>query len=127
MIKDYDIFFGAVTEFVYAHCNFESTQPLETAMSEIGNCDSLQEVFSIPLQHRLFNIDAALRWVLFMTIAPARALADGDPPFNGDPFSEHDAVVLISQVYDIGVQETVLAHFANEEDGEEEEDEEDEK
>ncbi len=87
--------------------------PVNAAISEIGKCDNLQDAFAVPLARRLFGIDAALRWVLFMTIAPDRA--EGDSIFAaGCGFSPQDGLTLISQVYDLGVRDAVLDHFDDE-------------
>lgn len=124
----YESLFHAIDGFIRANCNFESSVPVNAAITEIGTSESLQDAFMIPLQRQLFNLDAALRWVLFLTIAPERAEKEGDAPFAPGSFSCQEALTLVSQVYDIGVQESIWEHFEeddDEEDDDEEEDEED--
>lgn len=124
-IGDREALFHAIDGFVRANCNFESSVPVNTAIDEIGKSVTLQEVFMIPLQRQLFNMDSALRWVLFLTVAPEHAEQEGDEPYTADTFSSEQALTLISQVYDIGVQEAVWEHFdVDEEEEEEYEDEE---
>jgi hypothetical protein len=110
--------FHAIDGFIRANCNFESSVPVNAAIDDIGKSTSLQEAFTTPLQRQLFNMDSALRWVLFLAVAPERAEKEGDAPFAPGSFSSQEALALVSQVYDIGVQETVWEHFEPEEDEE---------
>jgi hypothetical protein len=122
-LVSHEALFHAIEGFVRSNCNFESSVPIEAALDEIGQSITLQDTFTIPLQRQLFNMDSALRWVLFLTIAPDRAEKEGDALFAPGSFSSQEALALISQVYDIGVQDAVWEHF--EEDDEDDEDEED--
>lgn len=117
--------FHAIDGFVRGNCNFESSIPVNIAIEDIGKCGSLQAAFMIPLQRQLFNMEAALRWALFLVVAPEGAEKEGDEPFD-EEFSSQDALLLIAQVYDIGVQEMVWDHFEpDDEDEDEDEDGED--
>jgi len=120
----YESLFHAIDGFIRANCNFESSVPVNAAITEIGTSESLQDAFMIPLQRQLFNLDAALRWVLFLTIAPERAEKEGDAPFAPGSFSCQEALALVSQVYDIGVQESIWEHFEEDDDDEDDDDEE---
>jgi hypothetical protein len=111
--------FRAIDGFVRTNANFESSIPVNLALEEIGKSVSLQEAFAIPLQRQLFNMDSALRWVLFMTVAPERSESEGDAPFSDGGFSSREGLVLIKQIYDIGVQDAVWEHFEDETDDEE--------
>jgi hypothetical protein len=122
----YESLFHAIDGFIRANCNFESSVPVNAAITEIGTSESLQDAFMIPLQRQLFNLDAALRWVLFLTIAPERAEKEGDSPFAPGSFSCQDALTLVSQVYDIGVQESIWEHFEDDDEDDEDDEEEDE-
>ena len=121
----YESLFHAIDGFIRANCNFESSVPVNAAITEIGTSASLQDAFMIPLQRQLFNLDSALRWVLFLTIAPERAEKEGDAPFAPGSFSCQEALALVSQVYDIGVQESVWEHFEDDDDEDDDEDDED--
>lgn len=120
----HEALFHAIDGFIRANCNFESSVPVNAAIDEIGKSATLQGAFTTPLQHQLFNMDSALRWVLFLAVAPERAEKEGDAPFAPGSFSSQDALTLISQVYDIGVQETVWEHFEPEEEDDVEADDE---
>lgn len=123
-LDTHEMLFHAIEGFIRANSNFESSVPVNAAIDEIGNSMSLQEAFTIPLQRQLFNLDSALRWVLFLTIAPERAEKEGDAPFAPGSFSSQEALTLISQVYDIGVQDAVWEHFEDEDEDEDYDDEE---
>ena len=116
----HEILFGAIDGFVRSNCNFESSVPVNAAIDEIGKSLNLQDTFAIPLQRQLFSMDSALRWVLFLAVAPERAEREGDAPFAPGSFSSPDALALVSQVYDIGVQEAVWEYFdpGDDDDGE---------
>lgn len=114
VLSSHERLFRAIEGFFRSNCNFESSVPVNAAIDVVGNATSLQDVFASPLQRQLFGMDAALRWVLFLTVAPERAETDGDAPFASGSFSSQEALTLVSQVYDIGLQESVWEHFEEE-------------
>lgn len=120
ILSSHERLFGAVDGFIRSNCNFESSVPVNAAIDAIGSATSLQDVFAAPLQRQLFNMDSSLRWALFLTVAPERAENEGDAPFAPESFSSQEALTLVSQVYDIGVQESVWEHFEGVEEVEEE-------
>jgi hypothetical protein len=119
----HEILFGAIDGFVHSNCNFESSVPVDAAIDEIGKSLNLQDTFATPLRRQLFSMDSALRWVLFLAVAPERAEREGDAPFAPGSFSSPDALALVSQVYDIGVQEAVWDYFDADEGADEGDDE----
>ena len=124
-LSGHEVLFGAVEGFLSANCNFESSVPVKAALEELGKSTTLEEAFMTPLQRQLFGMDSALRWVLFLTVAPGRAEKEGDAAFAAGNFSPQGALTLVSQVYDIGVQEAVWDHFEGDEDEDDDEDDED--
>ena len=111
--------FHAVENFIRTNSNFESSIPVNTTIELLGDCTSLQDVFTLVLRRQLLNMDGALRWAFFLSLAPARAENDGDRPFSGaSPFSASSALSLIASVYDIGTGEVVYDHFDYETDSE---------
>jgi len=125
-LATHEMLFHAIEGFIRSNSNFESSVPVNAAIDEIGKSMSLQEAFTIPLQRQLFNLDSALRWILFLTIAPERAEKEGDASFAPGSFSSQDSLTLISQVYDIGVQDAVWEHFEDEDEDEDDDDEDEE-
>lgn len=111
-IKAHEFFFQAVEGFIGDNCNVESSFPINEALTDIGECSTLQEAFAAPLRHKLFDMAAALRWVLFLKLAPALAEESGDEPFGaGAAFSADAAVGLIAEVYDLGAAAAVATYF----------------
>ena len=123
-LVDHEELFHAVEGFIRANTNFESSVPVNTAIEMIANCTSLQDLFTLVLQRQLLNMDGALHWALFLSLAPARAEEAGDRCFSAAaPFSATAALALIASVYDLGVQEVVAEHFEYDSESDEEEDE----
>ena len=119
-IASYEVLMGAIEGFVRTNANFESSIPVDAALEEIGSCTSLQDAFAVPLQRQLFGMDAALRLVLFLTLAPERGAEEGGAPAA---FAATEALSLVAQVYDIGVQDTVWEHFDVDDDDDQVDDE----
>lgn len=110
---------AAVKSFIDSNSNFESSVPVDSAIAEISNMTDLMSVFALPLQHRLFSFDTALRWVLFLSVAPEKAVTLGDEQFSPHcQFSAEGALSIITQVFDRGIQDCVYDHFDEEEDDE---------
>ena len=121
-LADHPILHYAMEGFIRDNSNFESSLPINTVVDEIGRCSDLQSTFATPLQHKLFTMDAALRWALFVHLAPDRAVSEGDPAFSkNSAFSPGAALELIAAVYDIGIQGAVWDLFDPEDEDDEEE------
>jgi hypothetical protein len=112
------ILFQAIESFVRENTIIESSIPIEAAIGELAQCVDMMSVFTVPLQRGLFGMDSALRWLLFLTVAPVKAVSESydDPPFSSEtPLSVQTALTLLTQVYDLGVQEAALDHFEEDE------------
>lgn len=104
----------AVEGFIRENANFESSVVLNTTIEMVNTGVTLQDVFTTVLQRQLLGMEGALLWVLFLSIAPARAESLGDRPFSvGTPFSAAAALALIASVYDLGVAQVVDEQFAD--------------
>ena len=111
-LSDHEELMQAVDSFIRSHNNFESSSVLNTTIEIIGMQSTLQEVFTVVLQHRLLNMEGALLWTMFLSLAPARAESQGDKPFSsGSPFSSAMALATIASVYDIGTSDLIDEHF----------------
>ncbi len=133
LVKDFESLHFAIDSFIRSNSNFESSIVINTAIEEIEQCDSLQNVFTIPLQHKLLTLESALKWVFFLTVIiqnltipdeedddEIKELFQKLNEFN--IFSSNDALKLIASIYDIGTQEMVLAHIDDESDSDSESD-----
>jgi hypothetical protein len=125
-LVEHEALYHAAEGFIRENSNFESSTAINTAIEELAQTTTLMDLFQLPLQHKLFNLDAALRWALFLSVAPARAVEEGDAPFSKNAFNADVALALVAGVYDIGIQEVAWVHFEAEDDDEEGEDDEEE-
>jgi hypothetical protein len=115
-LQDHPALWQAVEEFIKQNACFASSIPIDAAMQELGDCTDIQNLFAIPMQHRIISMDVALRWMLFLHRAPQRAVEAGDEPFSKDvEFSADGALALIADVYDLGVNEAVYDFFDEDE------------
>ena len=127
-LKDFDILLCAVDSFIRGNGNFESSMAINSAMEELENVSSLQQCFSIPIQHKLFNMETSLKWVLFLTIIPEKLIEQNseEEEFTQQleefktftQFSCLSAMQLIASIYDIGIQDVVLSHLDDDSDDE---------
>jgi hypothetical protein len=125
-LLEHEVLYYAVEGFIRGNSNFESSGPVNDLVDEIGKCCRFEEVFAMPIQHKIFTMEVALRWALFLGTAPARAIEEGDSPFSPNKgFDANEAIYLIASVYDVGLQEAVWEHFEDEDDDDEDDDEED--
>jgi len=114
----------AVDGFIRGNTNFESSIAINTVADEAAACATHRALFETPLRHKLFTIDAALRWALFLSVAGGRAEAEGDAPFSAAaPFLVHEALALVGGIYDVGLQEIAWDHFEADEELTDEEEE----
>lgn len=117
------LLYCAAESFIRDNAYFESSIPVNEALGELGRCATLEAAFAVPLQHKLFAMDTALLWLLFLRVAPGHAVEEGDKPFSAAaPFDAAEALSLLTQVYDLGVQDAVWGYFAEEYTGESEDD-----
>lgn len=108
-----------VDSFVRSNANFESSIPIDSALEEMKACTGAQQLFTIPLRHQLFSMDAALHWALFLEAICGGADAQPRTGTAWTDFSAKDALALLCTVYDVGVQEAIWDHFESVEDDEE--------
>ncbi len=106
----HELLCAAAEEFMHSNSTFESSVAVGAAFDDFCQCGSVQAAFAVPLQHKIFSLDAALRWILFLSLAPARAAEEGDAPLSA-PFDAAAALALVAAVYDSGVQAAVWDHF----------------
>jgi len=133
-LKDFDILLYSMDSFIRANGNFESSIVINSAITELEQCESMQQCFSVPLQHKLFNMESSLKWVLFMVTIPEKIIEQEseDEEFKlildefklFTEFSSNDELKLIATVYDIGLQDTILTHIEDDEDDEEDDEDE---
>lgn len=102
---------AAVDSFIRSNANFESSVPINTALDEMKACTSVQQLFTIPLRHQLISMDAALHWALFLEATCGAQVAQARSGAAWSNFAVKDALALLCEVYDTGVQEAIWDHF----------------
>ena len=120
-LKSFEVLNFAMDGFIRGNGNFESSVVINAAIEELEQCESFQQCFAIPLQHKLFSMETALKWVLFLTVIPDKIVEQEseDEEFSKQlaefntftEFSSLDALKLIASVYDLGVQDAILSHL----------------
>lgn len=99
----------AVESFIKGVAGFESSVAFQATLAEASLCTSPRALFEVPIKQRLFSMDAALSWMLFLSLAPGHAAKNGDALFSPH-LKAQEALDLIADVYDAGVDE-LLEHF----------------
>src|SRR3954469_3688670 len=80
-LETHAVLSAAVDGFVRENSNFESSFALDAALADANASPDLHSLFQAPLQHKILSMEGALRWLLFLHVAPGRAEQEGDPPF----------------------------------------------
>lgn len=115
----------AIGNFLKAHSGFESTVAHDAVISDIEEATTLNEVFLVPLQHKLINMESALKFVLFLWLASSKPIDDSEPAYSSDAaFSTESALEALEGIYDLGIQDAVWDHVEEAREGDGEGDEE---
>ena len=114
-LRDCPILAYAVNNFIEANCSFRSSVVIAQAQEACAACPGWGDLFIAPLQQKVFTLETALGWALFLRLAKARSIEEGDEPFPGE-FDANEALTMLASVYDTGAQELVYAHFEGDED-----------
>lgn len=114
----------AVDNFIRDHSGFESSVAHATILKDVENCTTLNEVFLVPLQHKIINMDSALKFVLFLRLVTVKPVEESEPDFpSAAKFSTESALDALAACYDLGVKDSIWAHVDEALGGEEEGDE----
>ncbi len=120
-LGDYEEACTAYEAFIRANTTVESSVLIDRAIDDMKKATSHQEAFATLLRHHLFNMDMALKWVLFIsTVTPEMKEFSTHAKFSAD-----EAIALIIKVYDLGVKAVVWDLFQDDSDDEEDDDDDD--
>jgi hypothetical protein len=110
----------AMKNFVDEHANFESECVIASVILDIGKSDSLSKAAEVPIRHKIFTMESALMWALFLNVAPEVAAKTENEPQAPklDRFSLRALFALIAKVYDRGVKEIISQYFTPDDDEE---------
>jgi hypothetical protein len=116
------LMFEAAERYLRANSNFESSVVIQETVDALAEVATGDQLFALPLQHKLLSMDAALRWALFLAVAATHP--NSDRFFADGPFDAQAALQLIGGVYDLGVKEAALDYLDDDSDDSESDEEE---
>lgn len=106
-VGDRPLFTKAVLQFLRRTTVFESSIPIDEAMLEISKAVKLNEVFLIPMRHKILNMDGCLRFALFLFVLGSKPIEE-EAPFTGSAkFAVATAMKAIDACFDEGIQGAV--------------------
>lgn len=83
----------AIAEYILCNSTFESNEAIRNSIQKINQATSIEDIFKIPIDDRLFNFTNSLQWLYFI------CFLIGHFPSNTG-FSTDAAIVYISNKYD---------------------------
>ena len=91
----------AIVDYIFNHTTFESNEAIDEAISKIEHATSIDSIFRIPIESRLYNFTSSLQWLYFIcfiinTIKDEQIVI---PSVFNINFSTNDAIVYISNMY----------------------------
>lgn len=112
-----------IIAFIDTKTSFESTQALDDTVESIEKLNSLENIFRVPIENRLFNFSVAMEWLFFINVAIQciREEAIQVPATFDMSFSVDDAIIYLSNMYD-AKKEDLLEYFDEHSSDESEED-----
>ena len=95
----------AMRQFCAEHTHFESSAASARVLDELAAAADANCAALVPLRHKIFDFDAALRWGFFLEMVL--------PQFRlpGDAFDAAAYHRSLSTVYDLAVQTAVWDHL----------------
>ncbi len=125
-LSEYQLLYDAVEAFVESHVNFENNETIEEVLDELKKTTDYRSMFKIPLAHKLFSMQSAMEWLIFIQLATKQDTQGGNTnKFSSlTNFSADDATNIILNVYTQSIEQNYLEFFAA--DSEDEDDDEDE-
>lgn len=107
---DVDILSG-IESFVRDRCNVESSVVVDSCIDDLLAASSLEAMYAVPIQHRMFTLLDAIAWAFFCnTLQKSGKLGDFATSFDAGK-----AMHLAESVYDLGTQELVWSAFGDDE------------
>jgi hypothetical protein len=100
---------GAMGRFCAEHTHFESSIAGERVLDELAAATDVNHAALVPLRHKIFDFDTALRWGFFLSQALPHLALDG-PRMIGGPNLDFDVGLYhnsLASVYDLAVQNAV--------------------
>lgn len=121
MIDDVPRLIGAMDRFCSEHTNFESSTVGGLVHKAMAASSNMNQAALVPLQHKIFDFDSALKWGFFlMNVIPRILAEDGvDATFPFDVAAYYNELV---DIYDIAVEAAVWDLCEEDDDSDESDD-----
>jgi hypothetical protein len=109
---------AAAERFCGENTGFESTAVLEAVKRDLAKAASLNQAALVPLRHKVFGFDAALKWGFFLFTASRRLQEeDGEElpaeladPASWPPLDYAQYASELGAIYDLAVEGAVWEH-----------------
>lgn len=123
-IKDHERLIDVMDRFCAENSHFESSTVANVVRSEMGDQPDIHAAALVPLRHKIFGFDAALKWGFFLSLAVPRILVE-----NGETLAVPFDIVRYNKdlpgIYDLAVDALLDVCEEDESDDEDEDDEDD--
>jgi len=118
-IKNMKNVYDAIVDYIYHNSSYESNDAINNAVKKIEQSNSIEEIFKIPIDNRLYNFNHSLQWLYFICFI-INFINDNNiilsVSFNIN-FSANDAIMYISNIYN-GINDMLYKDYFNDSDNE---------
>jgi hypothetical protein len=133
-VGDCPRFLAAADKFVSENSGFESSAVGEAVRRDLERATSLYQASLIPLRHKVFGFETALKWGFFVHAAGGRLFseeAEELPPAFRDPalwppFDAGKFFGELAAIYDLAVETAVWEHCNSDSESDDDDDDDDE-
>lgn len=105
----------ALVNYITHNSTFESHEAIETAIKKIEQSTSIESIFRIPIEERLFNFTNALQWLYFICFV-INVIKDEHimiPSSFNIAFSTDSAIIYLSNKYNAANETFYQDYFDN--------------
>lgn len=107
----------AIVDYISHNSTYESNEAIDDAIKKIGLAISIENIFRIPIEDRLYNFTNSLQWLYFICFI-INVIKDEQiviPTSFNINFSTNDAIIYISNKYN-AANETFYQDYFDESD-----------
>lgn len=100
-IKTIKSIHDAIVDYIINNSTFESHEAIDASIKKIELSGSIEDIFRIPIEDRLFNFTSSLQWLYFMCFI-INVIKDEQmvlPPSFNIIFSTDNAIIYLSNKY----------------------------
>ncbi|MDP7385337.1 MAG: hypothetical protein QF593_04855 [Nitrospinota bacterium] len=123
-------FLAAADKFVVENSGFESSAVGEAARRDLEKATSLYQASLVPLRHKVFGFETALKWGFFVHTAGGRFFGEEaedllpafQDPALWPPFDAGRFFGELASIYDLAVESSVWEHCNSDSDSDSDDD-----